>query len=500
MLRIEHLHKRYGAVRALDDVSLQVAEHEIVGLLGENGAGKSTLLKILAGNCRPDGGRILLRGEEVRLDSPRVAAAAGIGIAMQEQSLLPNLSVAENVMLGHEGAALRGGFYDWARLHALAAARLRTLEADIDPCARTETLSFAERQMVELARAFAIEERGHQAPLILLDEPTATLGDGQRRAVLAAIQRSRGRASVLLVSHRIEELMQLCERIYVLAEGRVAAERRRGGCTVAELQQLMFDPSTCSSAQPPTETLPHPGRVVLSVRGLRRAGQYQPVDFDVRSGEVLGLAGMVGSGREGLCRTLFGLEPPDGGQMLLDGRPVRWRGPADAVRSGVGYVPVERGTEGLVGEMSVAENMTLAHLEEVSRGPFIARPRERALVARWVEQLRLKATHSGMPAQRLSGGNQQKLVLAKWLLSHRLRVLLLDHPCRGLDVGARAEAVAAIRSAARAGVAIVLVADLSEDLVGLSDRLLVMKAGMATALFDCAAARPSDAQVLECMS
>ena len=503
VLRVERLSKSFAGVRALDGVSLEVRAREVVGVLGENGAGKSTLLKVLAGLCQRDGGHIAMRGRAVRFGSPREAAEAGISMVFQEQSLVPNLSVAENIMLGHEGVAVRAGFYDWKRLHAMGAAQLAKLDSTLAPWALTETLSFEERQMVELAKALTIEERTPHEPLILLDEPTSMLDAGQAQAVLIGIERLRGRASVVFVSHRLDEVLRVCDRIYVFAEGRCVGQGQRGVCTKAELQAMMLGRRhrvDSKDGSPPQEAPTSASAVILSVRDLSCAHRYHSVSFDLRAGEVLGIAGAAGSGRDSLCRALFGAETPDSGEIALDGRPVRWREPADAVERGIGYLPGERSTEGVVAGMSVAENMTLAHLGELRRGPFIGLRLEKALVRRWIERLGIKpCTSADMQAQLLSGGNQQKIVLAKWLIARKLRILILDHPWRGLDVGAKAEAVASIREVARSGIGIVLITDALDDLIALSDSLIVMKNGLVSGRFTCSAAKPPDWRVLECM-
>ena len=499
VLRVERLSKSFDGVRALDGVSIDVGPHEVVGVLGENGAGKSTLLKVLAGLCRPDAGEITVRGRTMRFRGPRDAAAAGISMVFQEQSLVPNLNVAENIMLGHEDAALRGGFYDWKKLHALGEVQLGKLDARIAPSALTETLSFAERQMVELAKALAIEERTPHEPLILLDEPTSMLDDEQARVVLLAIERLRSRASMILVSHRLDEVLRVCDRVYVLAGGRCVGQRHRGACTKTELQGMMLLQPSHGRSSPAPQAGRDVSAVVLHVSELSRAGRYRGVSFELRAGEVLGIAGAAGSGRESLCRALFGAEVPDSGEMVLDGRRVRWSEPADAVRHGIGYVPAERSTEGLVAGMSVAENMTLAHLDELQRGPFIPLGPEKALVRHWMARLAIQPGTGETQAQWLSGGNQQKLVLAKWLITHKLKVLILDHPWRGLDVSAKAEAVDVIHEFARAGIAMVLITESIDDLIASSDSLIVMKNGMVSGVFKGGPAKPPELRVLECM-
>ena len=500
VLYVEGISKRFAGILALDDVSIDIRAREVVGLVGANGAGKSTLLKVLAGLCRPDEGRIVLRGRPVNLKGAAAAADAGIGMLVQGQSLLPNLCVAENILLGHEDAALHAGFYDWNALYALAKAQLDKLGSGIPPSAQTDTLSFAERQVVELAKVLTIEERTQHAPVILLDEPTSMLDAAQIDIVLARIERLRERASVLFVSHRLEEVLRVCDRIYVMADGRCVAQRNRGDCETADLQQLMLGHAlSVEYGEQATPMTANPSALILSVRALSLAKRYHAVSFDLRAGEVLGIAGMENSGRDSLCRTLFGAEEADSGEIVLDGQPIRLREPADAVRLGIGYVPAERQADGIVTGMSVRENMTLAHLGWLRLGPFIDLAHEKKLVRSWIERLHIKPDATETPAHHLSGGNQQKLALAKWLIARKPKLLILDRPLRGLDVGARAEVAVLIREFARGGIGILLIADTLDELLALSDAIMVMKNGMVSAHFPASAAKPSELQILEHM-
>jgi ribose transport system ATP-binding protein len=484
VLRVEGVGKRFGAARALHDVSIEIRAREVVGLVGANGAGKSTLLKVMAGLCQPDAGRA------------ECIAGAGIGMVFQELSLLPNLSVAENILLGHEGAAVRAGFYNWKTLHALAAAQLRKLGSDISPAARTGALPFAQRQVVELAKVLAIEERSRLEPVILLDEPTSMLDAAHSETVLAQIGALRARSSVVFVTHRLDEAMRVCDRIYVLNDGKCVAQRERRDFSIADLRQQMLShdpgPACEALATAPAAT------ARLHVRGLSLDKCYRDISFELAAGEVLGIAGVAGSGRESLCRTLFGIEQADGGGILVDGRPVVLGEPADAVKLGIAYLPAERSSEGIIGGLSMLENMTLAHLGKLRRGPFIDRAREREFVEHWIARLRIKPGAADTPAQHLSGGNQQKVVLAKWLIAGSPGILILDHPLRGLDAGARVEIMRLIRGLAQGGIAVLLIADTYEELIALSDRIITMKDGAIAARFP-AEARPSELQLLESM-
>ena len=501
VLRLVEVSKRFGDTLALDGVNFELRPREAVGLVGENGAGKSTLLEVIAGLTVPDAGRIILRGEPVRLRSAVEAARAGIAMVSQEQRLVPNLSVAENVLLGHEGSGLRLGVFRWRRLFATAQVLLDGIGADIPASAPAESLSLAERELVELARALAVVERARQEAVLLLDEPTSVLAGEEAEPVLREVDRLRERAAVVFVSHRMEEVLRVCDRVCVMADGRIVAERDARSSSVEELQRLV-----CAGApdvggvrrEAPSPSAAPPVR--LAVEELGRRGSYGGVSFDLHAGEVLGIAGARGSGRESLCRTLFGAEAPDSGTMLLDGHPLELRSPADGVARGIGYVSAERDTEGIIGGMSVSANVTLAHLSAFRGALGIDRRRERTAVEGWIERLRIRTPFPATRAADLSGGNQQKVVLARWLVGPRPTVLILDRPSRGLDVGARAELLALVRELARGGIAIVLVADTLEELLELSDSVLVLRGGRVSARFSVARDRPTPRAILEGMS
>jgi ribose transport system ATP-binding protein len=500
VLSVENLSKSFASVQALDAVSIEIGAHEVVGLVGENGAGKSTLLKVLGGLYPSDSGRIVLRGSEVSLRSVAAANDAGIGMVFQEQSLLPNISVAENIMLGYEDQALSHGFYNWRKLSQLAAAQLDKLDSEISPAAQIDSLSFAQRQVVEFAKVLAIVERSRHEPIILLDEPTSVLEAEEVDIVLELIKRLRELASVIFVSHRLDEVLQASDRVYVMTNGRCVAERVPANSNIAELQQLMLGHELGQEYSKKARRSSWVGSPVrLSVRQLSCRRKFEAVSFDLRAGEILGIAGVQGSGREWLCRTLFGAEPPDDGEFLIDGIPTQLNGPADAVRIGVGYLPAERRTEGIIGGFSVRENMTLAHLAEMMRGPLIDLTREKKVASRWIDRLHIKTPSAETAAAHLSGGNQQKVALTKWLIARNPRILILDHPMRGLDVGAKAEIFALVRELAHSGIGILLIADTLEELIALSDAIIVMRDGRISGRFAASEAPPTPMQILELM-
>lgn len=500
VVRVEGATKRFPGVTALDDVSVELRSGEVVGLIGQNGSGKSTLLKCLVGINQLDAGRILVRGEPTRIRGVADAGAQGIGIVFQEQSLLPNLTVAENILLGKPSASTRGGWYRWGALRREAEGHLAKIESDISPGALVGDLPFGQRQMVELAKVLALEERVEGDLVILFDEPTSVLAAEEIEQLFRQVRRLRERACVVFVSHRLEEVLEVSDRVYVLSDGRQVAERPAADTDPEDLYHLMVGAERAQDyylrAERHARQAPQP---VLEVEGLASDGAFEDVSFTLGAGQVLGIAGVVGSGREALCRALFGAEPVSSGTMRLADQRFQPRGPGEAVRAGIGFVPAERNTEGVVRGRSVHENMVLAFDSDLRRGPFLDRRAERAAVSRWMEDLRVKAPSTDVAIDQLSGGNAQKVVLGKWLLGTDLKVLVLDHPTRGLDGGAKGDLYRIIRRLAADGLAILLMSDTLEETLGLSDDVLVMRDGAVSGSFSTHEEPPSPEQLVELM-
>jgi ribose transport system ATP-binding protein len=498
MLKLKNITKRFPGVLALDDVSVEVRPNEIVGLIGENGAGKSTLMKLLTGAYRPDAGEITLGGVPLAIRNPRDATARGIAMVYQEQSILPNLTVAENLFLGREEAFTRFGRLNWPALKRAARAELETVRLDVDPLALCEDLSFGQRQMVELARALSLASRAGGMPIVLLDEPTSVLEAAEIEILFRLVRDLRSRASFIFVSHRLDELLSLSDRVYVMKDGRVVAEMPSQDASVKQLHELMVGRSVHGEYY--RENLQGPCRddVALKVEHASLGHVLDDVSFEVRRGEVFGIAGVVGSGREALCRVIAGLEKLDAGTVLIDGTRLKPLA-SHAVELGVGYVPRERKVEGLVTQMSVAQNLTLPRLRAVSGAGVLRRASERAVANEWIARLRIKTPGPDAPCRNLSGGNQQKVVLAKWRFADS-RILVLDHPTRGLDVGAKEEVYQLIRELCAEGVAIVLTGDTLEEILGLSHRVMVMRDGRAQKILRCEVGhKPSQVEIVEHM-
>jgi ribose transport system ATP-binding protein len=482
VLTLDAVNKSFGAVRALADVSIEIGRNEVVGLVGENGAGKSTLMKIFGGVYQPDSGRIFHDGQPITLRSPLDAARAGIGMVHQEQSLLLNISVAENIYLGREQAFIRAGAINWRGMHSAARRQLEKVNLDINPARRADSLTFAERQMVELAKALVLEEETDGHIVVFLDEPTSVLEQAEIDILFARVRALRSRASFVFVSHRIDEIVHLSDRVYVMKDGAVVAGMPAAEASEEKLHRLMVGAGRRAEYYREDRQAAYDARIVLAAKQLGCAGHYRGVEFDLHAGEVLAIAGVIGSGREGVVRTLAGLLPYTDGRLELDGRPVAFRSPVDAVRQGVGYVPQERRVEGVVLPMSMAANITLPSLRRMSRWGVLATGGERTVARDWVKRLSIRPPNIDLPCGNLSGGNQQKVVLAKWIEAG-VRVLVLDHPTRGLDVGAKQDVYDLVRTVSEQGVAVLLTADTLEETIGLAHSILVMRDGVVTQRF-----------------
>jgi ribose transport system ATP-binding protein len=476
-LKLTNVSKSFGSTHAVKNVSLEVPRHEVVGLIGENGAGKSTLLKILTGLYQPDSGVIEAAGRPVKFRKPQDAVAAGIGVVHQEQSLLSNLSVAENIAmnaLSSKDAATRYGFYRWKRLNAEAAAILARVGSTIDPRTKVSDLSFVDRQMVEIARALRVDEAIHAAPLVILDEPTSVLERNETAILEREIRSLKEIGSVLFVSHvRREEVTE--DELFRLMIGQESRARvRRGGSAAG-------------------------ATAAVEARNLGRKGLFNDISFSVSPGRSLAIVGAMGSGRESVCRALFGAEPFDSGIIEVAGQPVQAWSMRRAVRKGLAYIPSERKVEGMVGGLSAGENLTLVHPGEAAKGPFLRRKARIKAAEEWFERLDVRPRDPRLPLGRFSGGNQQKVVMAKWLRAEDLSVLILDHPLRGLDPGASQTVNDQIRAAQEDGAAVILLPDTLEEALDMADEILVMRDGEITARFDLSVDSPTSLDLLEKM-
>jgi rhamnose transport system ATP-binding protein len=480
LLKLSEISKAFAGVQALKRVSFDLRAGEVHALVGENGAGKSTLIKVITGAHVPDEGTIEILGQEVADLDPQTSRDLGIAAIYQQPALFGDLTVAENIAIGLEshGAWRR---VSWSGRRARARALLERIGAAIDPLSEVSKLSMPEQQLVEIARAL-----GAQARILIMDEPTASLSDKEVDRLFRVIAELKAQGvGIIFISHRLDELPKVADRVTALRDGVLVGTRRMQEVTRAELIRMMVG-RELSAVFP--KTFVEPGEVVLLARALtcRRAGVHA-VSLHVRAGEILGLAGLVGAGRTELARVLFGLTPADSGELLLRGRPVTIDSPERARALGIGYVPEDRRRHGVILEMSVASNATLATLRAVSRFGFLDFRRERASARRFVEQLGIKTASLETPAGNLSGGNQQKVALARWLAASP-SVLILDEPTQGVDVGAKAEIHRLMSELAGRGLAIVMISSELPDVLGMSDRIAVMHGGAIVGELDRATA------------
>jgi ribose transport system ATP-binding protein len=466
--------KRFPGVQALDRVSLDVAAGEVHAIVGENGAGKSTLIRILGGVHERDGGEIVLRGRRVEILGPRQAREMGIAIIHQELSQVGPLSVAENLLLGREPRRGRW-FMDWRAARAEARRFMADLGLDVEPGARVDLLSVAERQALEIARALS-----QNAGLLVMDEPTAALTIEETNRLFDVINDLTARGvAVIYISHRLEEVFRIAHRVTVLRDGRHVATSRRNDLDLDTLIQHMVGRKV--DEKYPKAAVP-PGPVVLEVRDLEAAGRFRHVTFNVRAGEIVGIAGLVGSGKIEVGHALFGAIPVDAGAILIAGRPLAVTSPKAAIHAGIGFVPEDRKTQGLVLGMSVRRNVSLPFLGRLTTMGFVRGEEERRIVGARMARLDIRASSPDQAVRTLSGGNQQKTVVAKWL-ERGGRVLVLCEPTRGVDVGAKVELYRLMSDLARAGVALVLISSELPEVLGMSDRILVMHEGEITGEF-----------------
>jgi ribose transport system ATP-binding protein len=481
-LALRGISKSYPGVRALDGVDFDVRPGEVHALVGENGAGKSTLVNILSGAVRADAGTIEVGGREVSIGSPRQSEALGLAVIHQEFNLVPQLDAAANVLLGHEPT--RGPVIDVAAMQTRAAGLFARLGVSVPPAAPARTLSVAQQQMIEIAKALSVDAR-----VIFMDEPSAALtGEDVERLFSIIRSLTKEGVGIVYISHRLDEVFAIADRITVLRDGRVIETRSKADFTSDAVIRLMvgraLDAHYPALPPDPPHTAP-----VLSVRGLTTPGRIEDVSLDLYAGEIYGIAGLVGSGRTSLLRAICGADRFTSGSVALAGMALHLRGPHDAIAAGLALVTEDRKAQGLILGMSVKENVTLPHLADFARYGVVERRKETDAVARVTAELGVRARSIEQPVRSLSGGNQQKVVLAKWLLE-RATVICFDEPTRGIDVGAKAEIYELMVELAKSGTGIIMVSSELPEVLGMSMRIGVMRGGRIVEEFARGAASP----------
>jgi len=471
-LKLEHIYKAFPGVQAVQDVSLEVYGGEILALVGENGAGKSTLMNIVNGVVALDSGRIVLDGQAVQIPSPRRALELGITMIHQELALIPELTVGQNISLGREPRRF-GGWINWQQVYRQAQQELDRLGIQVSARARVADLSIAERQLVEIAKALS-----YQARLIVLDEPTSSLTSRETETLFRLVRTLRQEGVALIyISHRLEEVFELADRIAVMRDGQLVAQGKVTEFTPNRLVHLMVG-RELNEFFPKSQT--QQGKPILKVVDLQAGKEVRGVSFELRRGEIVGLAGLVGSGRTNVARVLFGVERLKQGAIWFEGKPVHIRSPRDAIRLGIGLVPEDRKAQGLFLKQSVRYNIGTALLERLSRLSFLNFRAINQIVRNLVERLRVRTPSLNQQVRNLSGGNQQKVVISRWLALNP-KVLILDEPTRGVDVGAKAEIHALMNELAAQGMAILMISSELPEVLGVSDRILVMREGRVVA-------------------
>ena len=484
ILRMEGISKAFPGVQALDNVDFEAAAGKVVALVGENGAGKSTLMKILCGAYHKDAGRIFLHGQETEIENPYHAQQLGIAIIYQEFNLTPNQSAAANIFITREprqrGLGRFFNFVDRHRMEREAQEHLNQVGARVPATALIRDLAVAQQQMVEVAKALAVDAR-----IIIMDEPTSALGEDEVETLFEIIGTLKEQGiAIIFITHRLEEVFRIADRVVVLRDGQRVGSMPISEATPDKVIHLMVGRELTEMFHKEEAEI---GEPLMEVRGLTHRGVVENMSFTLRRGEILGFAGLVGAGRTETARLLFGVDHKDAGEIWVDGKQVRINSPVDAVAAGLGFVPEDRGLQGLVLKLPVQENIVLPTLNDHSRAGWMDRRGLRNTAQNYVDKLNIRTPHLQQKVMFLSGGNQQKVVLAKWL-ALQPKVLIMDEPTRGIDVGAKAEVHALMSQLAQAGMGIIMISSELPEILGMSDRVLVMHEGRAAAILDRAEA------------
>lgn len=469
MLEMDHIYKSFGGVKALSDVSFFVKKGEVHALIGENGAGKSTLMKVLAGAIKKDSGTITIQGNAAEYDSPKKALEFGVSVIYQELNLVPELTVAENIFL--DGILNKHGFVSWKEMYRQSEAVMKELGTDISPHAKIYELTVARQQMVEIAKAIK-----NKSKIVVFDEPSAVLGAKDSEILFEQIAKLKNQGiSVIYISHRLDEILRITDQVTVLRDGCIITTEKTNELTMEKLISHMTG-KDYGTLQNEREYIPNTNEIIFEVKNLSSRNLIKNVSFYIRKGEVLGLAGLVGSGRSEIARALFGADTKSGGEIFIGGKKVNIQSPKDAKKNKIGFVVEDRKTEGLLIDLPIAENITLTNLKKYAKLGFVQSPKELGAVEEFKGKLSIKTSNVHNPVSSLSGGNQQKVSIAKWLHINP-EVLFLDEPTRGVDVGSKSEIYRLIEDIKAQGKAILLISSEFAEILSLSDRVMVVKRG-----------------------
>lgn len=499
LVSMRNITKKYPGTVALDGANFEVRRGEIIGLLGENGAGKSTMMKILVGYQKPDSGDIIVGNESVTFNSTRDAMKYNIGMVYQDQALLLNLTVLQNLFLGYEHLFTRSGFLNHRKMKEAGQKILDKMQLKCSLSDEVANLPLSTRELLEVGRLLWLAEISGRPPVIVLDEPTTVLDSSEVKQLFEIIKGIRDQAGIIFISHHLEEVLELVDRVVVFRDGRDIASLPAETLTVAKIQEMMIGRELNQEYYLVNEQKPPSDKTVLKVEGLTKKDIFENVTFSIQEGEIVSIVGLDGSGKEEVCRSILGAIQPDAGEIWLSGKKLNPKSPDMIIREGIGFVPQDRREEGAFLHLDITSNTVITLMDKIAKFNFINRKQEVHEAKRWIERLRVRASSPHMLVGQLSGGNQQKVILAKWLASN-IKLLILDHPTRGIDIGAKAEIYKILRDLSNQGVSILQMCDSLEEDIGLSHRLLVMKDGKIVKEMDASANhKPTVLQVMRAL-
>ncbi len=498
-LNMVDISKSFLDVKALQEVNLSINENEIVGLVGENGAGKSTLVKILAGVYKADRGKISIDDKDIYINNPQDAKKHGIGIVFQEQSILKNMTVCENLFLGQEKFFLNLGVLSQERMLKEASKILAELDIDIMPTRNANTLNFIQREMIEIARNVWLARKSNaRVPIILLDEPTTALEQNDIKFLFQKLNEIKKHTAIIFISHRLEEIVTLCDRVYVLKDGKNMGCFNKDDISENLLRSKMVGKELVGEFYQSSMQRKAGEKVVLELKGCSKKHAFYDVSFQLKEGEILSICGTVGSGKEALCKAIFGITKFDSGDVYIDGVNVKGyiNSPMDAFNKGIGYIPEDRRNEGLILNLPIFENITLTILKKLKSHGMVSRKKQFEVTEKIVKKIDIRSASITALCKNLSGGNQQKAVLGKWLLSGN-KILVMSHPTRGVDVGAKQQIYTLMREMVNDGMSLITMGDSFEEDIGLANRIIIMKDGKIITIIDANESKPTLADLIE---